>query len=48
MFCILDYIKAKEILDPVEEFTDWEQFQNLASALVCHYLQSNYLATDVV
>jgi hypothetical protein len=34
MFCILDHIKAREILDPVEKFTGWEQFQSLASALV--------------
>jgi hypothetical protein len=34
MFCILDHIKAREILDPVEKFTDWERFQSLASALV--------------
>jgi hypothetical protein len=34
MFCILDHIKARKILDPVEKFTDWERFQSLASALV--------------
>jgi hypothetical protein len=34
MFCILDHIKAREILNPVEKFTDWERFQSLASALV--------------
>jgi hypothetical protein len=34
MFRILDHIKAREILDPVEIFTDWEWFQSLASALV--------------
>jgi hypothetical protein len=34
MFCILNHIKAKEILDPVEKFTRWERFQSLASALV--------------
>jgi hypothetical protein len=33
-FCILDHVKAREILDPVEKFTDWERFQSLASALV--------------
>jgi hypothetical protein len=31
-FCILDHIKAREILDPVEKFTDRERFQSLASA----------------
>jgi hypothetical protein len=34
MFCILDPIKAREILDPVEKFTDWGRFQSLTSALV--------------
>jgi hypothetical protein len=27
MYCILDHIKAREILDPVEKFTDWERFK---------------------
>jgi hypothetical protein len=31
---MLDHVKAREILDPVEKFTDWKQFQSLASALV--------------
>jgi hypothetical protein len=36
MFCILDHVKAGEILDPVENFHCWGggQFQNLASALI--------------
>jgi hypothetical protein len=34
MFCILDDIKARKILDPVEIFSDCERFQRLASALV--------------
>jgi hypothetical protein len=29
MFCIWDHIKVREILDPVEKFTDWERFQIL-------------------
>jgi hypothetical protein len=41
MFCILDHIKAREILDPVENFTDWERFQSLASALVSPRVQIN-------
>jgi hypothetical protein len=32
MFCILDHIKAREILDPVKNSLDWEVFQILASA----------------
>jgi hypothetical protein len=34
MFCILDDIKARKILNPVEIFSDCERFQCLASALV--------------
>jgi hypothetical protein len=41
MFCILDHIKAREILDPVETFTDWERFQSLASALVSPRVEIN-------
>jgi hypothetical protein len=33
VFCILDHIKAREHLDLVEKFTDWERFQSLASPL---------------
>jgi hypothetical protein len=41
MFCILDHIKAREILDLVEKFADWEQFQSLASALVSQRVEIN-------
>jgi hypothetical protein len=41
MFCILDHIEAREILDPVEKFTDWERFQSLASALVSPRVEIN-------
>jgi hypothetical protein len=41
MFCILDHIKAREILDPVEKFTDWERFQSLTSALVSPRVEIN-------
>jgi hypothetical protein len=41
IFCILDHIKAWEILDPVEKFTDWERFQSLASALVSPRMEIN-------
>jgi hypothetical protein len=34
MFCIFNHIKPREILDPVEKFTDWERLQSPASALV--------------
>jgi hypothetical protein len=41
MFCTLDHIKAREILDPVEKFTDWERFQSRASALVSPTMEIN-------
>jgi hypothetical protein len=41
MFCILDHIKAWEILDPLEKFTDWERFQSFASALVSPRVEIN-------
>jgi hypothetical protein len=34
MVCIMDHVKVREILDPVEKLTDWERFHSLASALV--------------
>jgi hypothetical protein len=34
MFSILDHVKAREVSDPVEKFTDWKRFQSLASDLV--------------
>jgi endonuclease/exonuclease/phosphatase (EEP) superfamily protein YafD len=41
MFCIMDYIKDREMLDPVEKFTDWERFQSLASVLVSPRMEIN-------
>jgi hypothetical protein len=41
MFCLLDHIKTREILDPVEKFTDWDRFQSLASALVSPRVEIN-------
>jgi hypothetical protein len=41
MFCILDHVKAREILDPVEKFTDWERFQSLTSALLSPRIKIN-------
>jgi hypothetical protein len=37
----LHHIKAREILDPVEKFTNWERFQSLASALVSSRVEIN-------
>jgi hypothetical protein len=31
MFSILDPVRRKEALDPVEKLTDWKQFQSLDS-----------------
>jgi hypothetical protein len=41
MFSILDHVKASEVSDPVENFTDWERFQSLASDLVSPKIQIN-------
>jgi hypothetical protein len=41
MFCILDHIKAREILDPVKKFTDCQRFQILASALLSPRVEIN-------
>jgi hypothetical protein len=43
-FCILDHAKGRDILDQVEKFTDWEQFQSLASALVSPRIEINSCA----
>jgi hypothetical protein len=40
-FYILDHIKAREIFDPVEKFTNWERFQSLAPALVSPRVEIN-------
>jgi hypothetical protein len=34
MFSICDHVRTREALDPVEKFTDWEQFQSLGSELI--------------
>jgi hypothetical protein len=41
MFRILDHIKVRDILDPVETFTDLERFQSLASSLVSLRVEIN-------
>jgi hypothetical protein len=41
MFSILDHIKAREIVDPVEKFTGWERLQGFASALVSPRVKIN-------
>jgi hypothetical protein len=41
IFCILDHIKAREILDLVEKLTHWERFQSVTSALVSPRVEIN-------
>jgi hypothetical protein len=31
---ILDHVKIRNLSDPIEKFTDWDQFQSLASELI--------------
>jgi hypothetical protein len=39
MFSILDPVRTREALDPVEKLTDWELFQSLASELISPNIQ---------
>jgi hypothetical protein len=41
IFHLLDHIRSRNLLDPVDKFTDWEQFQILASQLISHRIQIN-------
>jgi hypothetical protein len=34
IFHILDHVKIRNPSDPIEKFTDWGRFQNLASELI--------------
>jgi hypothetical protein len=34
LFHILDHVKIRNLSDPIEKFTDWDRFQNLASELI--------------
>jgi hypothetical protein len=38
---ILDHIETKNLLEPVEKFTDWEWFQSLASDLMSPRIKIN-------
>jgi hypothetical protein len=42
MFSILDPVRMKEALDPVEKLTDWELFQCLASELISPNIQIHF------
>jgi hypothetical protein len=41
MFHILDHVRTKQISKPLERFTDWEQFQSLASNLISPRVEIN-------
>jgi hypothetical protein len=34
IFHILDHVKIRNLSDPIEKFTDWERFENLAFKLI--------------
>jgi hypothetical protein len=42
MFSILDSMRAREALDPVEKLTDWEKFRSLASELTSPDIQIHF------
>jgi hypothetical protein len=39
MFSVLDPVRARETLDPVEKLTDWELFKSLASERISPNIQ---------
>jgi hypothetical protein len=39
MFSILDPIRTREALDPIEKLREWEVFQSLASELISPNIQ---------
>jgi hypothetical protein len=41
MFHILDYVRSKQISEPLEKFTNWEWFQSLASNLISPRVEIN-------
>jgi hypothetical protein len=38
---ILDHVKTENLSEPVKKFTDWEQFQSLASDLISSRIEIN-------
>jgi hypothetical protein len=40
-FHLLDHVRARNLSDPVDKFTDWERFQSLASDLISSKIQMN-------
>jgi hypothetical protein len=48
VFRLLDHVRTRNLLDPVDEFTDWEPFQSLASELISPRKQINSGEVDKV
>jgi hypothetical protein len=41
LFHTLDHVKIRNLSEPVDKFTDWERFQNLASELISPKIEIN-------
>jgi hypothetical protein len=41
IFHILDYVKIRNLSEPIEKFTDWDRFQSLASELISPKIKIN-------
>jgi hypothetical protein len=41
IFHILDHVKIRNSSEPIEKFTDWNQFQSLASELISPRIELN-------
>jgi hypothetical protein len=41
IFHLLDYIRTRNLSDPVDKFADWERFRRLASELISPKTQIN-------
>jgi hypothetical protein len=41
IFHILDHVKIRNHPEPIEKFTDWDQFQSLASELISPRIEIN-------
>jgi hypothetical protein len=42
IFHIRDHIKIRNSSEPIEKFTDWDRFQNVASELISHRIEINW------
>jgi hypothetical protein len=41
IFYLMDPLRTRDLLEPVEKFTDWERFHSLASELISPKIQTN-------